>query len=227
MDDFALVGEGLTDFPVLENILIGYFKAQRAPVINWDHPNPQAQAAHGGWTLVLQYLRDKRFRDAFQLNRFVVVQVDTDITQEIGFDVPHHDEHGPLPVSELVNRVMQRLRDVIGEDDWAVFGERFIFAVAVDEIECWLLPLWFEGAHAAKVTGCLKTLGACEPLREQLKQQGFRWIRPEEKDTRSYDLASRGYRKVKALDEKGRRNPSLACFLEEMDRRKLELPPED
>lgn len=227
MDDFALVGEGPTDFPVLENILIGYFKPQRAPVINWDHPNPQAEAAHGGWTLLLQYLRDKRFRDAFQLNRFLVVQVDTDITQEIGFDVPHHDENGPLPVGELVNRVIQRLREEIGKPDWEVFGERFIFAIAVDEIECWVLPLWFEDAHAEKVTGCIGTLGACQSLRKELTQQKLRWIRPEEKVVRSYDLASRGYRKPKALHEKGRLNPSLAHFLEDLDRRKLVLPPED
>jgi hypothetical protein len=212
MHDFALVSEGPTDHAVLRNILIGYFKEQREPAIHREHPDPQAEAAYGGWTLLLHYLREKKFRQAFQLNKFLIVQVDTDITQEHGFDVPHHDDQGQVSTAELVHRVIQRLRKEIGEPDWEAYAGRFIFAIAVDEIECWVLPLWFDGAHAAKVTGCLKALGACEPLREQLKQQRFRWIRPEEKDARSYDLASRGYRKPKALHEKGRLNPSLAHF---------------
>jgi hypothetical protein len=94
-------------------------------------------------------------------------------------------------------------------------------------MECWVLPLWFSDAHAEKITGCVVALGSCQNLRQQLSQKRFRWIRPEEKDMRSYDEASRGYRKPRALYDQGRKNPSLAIFLNELDRRGLVLPPEE
>jgi hypothetical protein len=227
MHDFALVTEGATDHAILTNILLGYFREQREPAVNREHPDPQAEAASGGWTLLLQYLRDKKFRQAFQLNRFLIIQVDTDISQERGFDVPHQDENGPLSVVKLVENVIRRLRTEIGEPDLSTSAGRFIFAVAVHQIECWVLPLWFSDAHAEKITGCVATLGQCLSLRERLTQKGLRWIRAEEKDARSYDEASRGFRKTNILREEGRKNPSLALFLHDLDQRGLILPPEE
>jgi hypothetical protein len=227
MHDFALVTEGPTDHAILNNILLGYFKNQREPAVHREHPDPQAAAAFGGWTLLLQYLRDKKFRQAFQLNRFLIIQVDTDISQNQGFDVPHQDENGPLPVPKLVENVIERLRAAIGQPDLATYDGRFIFAVAVHQTECWVLPLWFSDARAEKITGCVAALGRCPTLREKLTQKRFRWIRAEEKDARSYDEASRGFRKTNTLHEKGRKNPSLALFLNDLDQRKLILPPEE
>jgi len=225
MQDFALVTEGPTDHTVIKNILIGYFKAQREPAINREHPDPQVKPPAGGWTLLFQYLRDKKFRQAFQLNQFLIIQVDTDVSEQVGFDVPHQDGKGPLPVATLVMSVIERLRREIGEPDLTTYSGRFIFAIAVHQIECWMLPLWFSDAKAEKITGCITTLGGCKELREKLKQQRFRWIRPEEKDTRYFE-ASRGFLKTNILNVQGRKNPSLALFLVDLDQRGLVLPPE-
>lgn len=225
MHDFALVTEGATDHAVLKNILIGFFKDQHEPAINREHPDPQID--EGGWTLVFQYLREKKYRQAFQLNRRLIIQVDTDVSEEIGFDVPHQDENGPLHMATLIQRVVARLRTVIGEEDWMTYSGRFIFAVAVHQTECWVLPLWFNDARAEKETGCITALGGCPDLRERLTQKGFRWIRPEEKKTSSYDEASRGYRKKAALQVEGRKNPSLALFLDDLNGRHLILEPEE
>jgi hypothetical protein len=227
MNDFALVTEGPTDHAILKNILLGYFKNQREPAINREHPDPQAAAASGGWTLLLQYLRDKKFRQAFQFNHYLIIQVDTDKSEDTGFDVPHQDENGPLRVPVLIERVIERLQREIGESDWATYAGRFIFAIAVHQIECWALPLWFSDAHAGKTTGCIAALGRCQNLRDKLKEKRFRWIRPEEKDFYSYDEASRGYRKTRLLHDQGRQNPSLAVFLDDLDRRGLKLPAQE
>jgi hypothetical protein len=227
MHDFALVTEGPTDHAILRNIMLGYFKNQREPAIHREHPDPQNEAAFGGWTLLLQYLRDKKFRQAFQWNRYLIIQVDTDRSEDSGFDVPHQGETGTLPLPTLVERVIERLRELIGEPDWTVYAGRFIFAIAVHQIECWVLPLWFSGARARKITGCIAALGGCPNLTKKLTQKNFRWIRAEEKDWRSYDEASRGYRKTRALHDQGRMNPSLAVFLDDLDRRRLILPPEE
>lgn len=227
MHDFALVAEGATDHAVLKNILLGYFRNQREPAINREHPDPRAEAEYGGWTLLFQYLHEKKFRQAFQFNQFLIIQVDTDVSEEVGFEVPHQNANGPLSTEALVECVIDRLCREIGEADLLTYDGRFIFAIAVHQIECWVLPLWFSDAKAEKVTGCITTLGACQNLREQLTQKRLRWIRAEEKDPRSYDEASRGFRKTHTLFTEGRKNPSLALFLEELDRRRLILPPED
>jgi hypothetical protein len=122
-------------------------------------------------------------------------------------------------------RVIERLRREIGEPDLTTYSGRFIFAIAVHQVECWMLPLWFSDAKAEKITGCITTLGGCKELREKLKQQRFRWIRPEEKDTRYFE-ASRGFLKTNILNVQGRKNPSLALFLVDLDQRGLVLPPE-
>lgn len=227
MHDFALVTEGPTDHAILNNILLGYFKRQREPAVHREHPDPQSEASFGGWTLLFKYLRDKKFRQAFQLNRFLIIHVDTDVSEERGFDVPHQNENGSLSVAKLVENVIERLRKEIGEQDLATYAGRFIFAIAVHQTECWVLPLWFSDAHARKTTGCVETLGHCLNLRERLKQKSLPWIRAEEKNARSYDEASRDFRKTDILHGPGRRNPSLALFLDDLDQRHLILPPEE
>lgn len=222
--DFALVTEGVTDHAILKNILLGYFKEQRDPEVHREHPNPQAEKRHGGWTLVIQYLRAKKYRQAFQFNRFIIVQVDTDVAEDPGFDVPKQGPNGPLPPGEFITAVIERLKSEIDQDDLVSYGERFIFAIGVEQLECWVLPLWFGDAKGEQTANCTSRLGGCPNLRNELSAKNFRWITPSEKDYFSYDIASRGYRKGSALLTAGRRNPSLSVFLDELDRRTIVLP---
>lgn len=223
MHDFALVSEGVTDQAILKNLLSGYFQRQREPVIHREHPDPQAQKPCGGWTLVLQYLREKKYQQAFQLNRYLIVQVDTDVAEDAGFDVPRQDHHGPLPIEEFIRRVAARLQYEIGAEDFARYGDRFLFAIGVEQLECWLLPLWFAGSGAEQTVNCTARIGRCAQLRDALDAKNYHWIRRERKEFLSFDLASQGYRKRVVLASNGPRNPSLAAFLEELDRRAIVL----
>src|SRR5437773_5622904 len=90
MGDFALVCEGVTDYAVLKNILIGCFQGQseQKPVINQVQPDVSLAAEewqqHGGWSQVLRYLENKLYRKAFQTNRYLLLQIDTDVAAEYG-----------------------------------------------------------------------------------------------------------------------------------------------
>jgi hypothetical protein len=223
MHDFALVTEGATDQTILENILIGFFKEQREPDVHRDHPDPQAAKHYGGWTLVLQYLREKRYQQAFQLNRWLIVQIDTDVAEDAGFDVPRQNEQGRLELADFVNNVVDRLKAEIGQEDFLFYNDRFIFAIGVEQLECWVLPLWFDDAKGEQTVSCTNRLGGNNQLRGALDAKNYRWIRKDEKDIRSYDLASREYKKPGPLLAKGRRNPSLKIFLEELTRRAIQL----
>jgi hypothetical protein len=178
----------------------------------------------GGWTLVLQYLSAKKFRQAFQLNRWLIVQVDADVAEDPGFDVPRQDEKGPLGLEDFVHNVAARLKAEIGQDDFAFYNDKFIFAIGVEQLECWILPLWFSGSDGEQTVNCTNRLGRCGQLRDELNKKNFRWIRKEEKKHESYDLASREYRRRGTLLDQGPRNPSLAVFLAELDRRAIQLP---
>ncbi len=225
MGDFVLVTEGVTDHTILKNVLIGYFKNQREPEINFDQPDVRRVPSHGGWTLVIQSLRERKYRQAFQFNQFVTVQIDTDVSGESGFGVPRQDVNGPMPVEEFIPRVIDRLKAEIAEEDLVRYSDRFIFAIGVDQLECWLLPLWFKDSKGKQTSNCTNRLGECPQLRDELnrKRPKLPWIRPEEKDQGSYDVASKGYKKRATLIADASKNPSLAFFIELLDQQNIIL----
>ncbi len=85
---------------------------------------------------------------------------------------------------------------------------RFLFAVCVREIECWLLPLWMTEDKKAKTTGCLDALNTA------LARQNQPTISREDKNDRCYRNAAAGYKKRKVLLEEGVKNESLRIFLD-------------
>ena len=227
LQDFALITEGVTDHAILSNVLVGYFKNQREPEINRLHPNPLADDEQGGWTVLLEFLRAKRFQPALRANRYLIVQVDTDVTEDPGFDVAKQDNDGPLSPEKLIAKVIERLRQEIGELDWSESGDRFIFAVGVEQMECWVLPIWYRDAKGKQTANCTKRLGDCSQLRDRLTAKKLRWIKKKQKDTNSYDVASEAYRHRSTLMREGPKNPSLKIFLDALEARQIVLPPVD
>lgn len=87
--DFAIIAEGITDQIVLKNVILGFFDEQEEPVVNFEQPlldatSQSTEYAHGGWTLVRQYFQERKFLQALQLNKYLVVHVDADIASDLG-----------------------------------------------------------------------------------------------------------------------------------------------
>lgn len=222
--DFALATEGVTDQAVLENILVGFFKdSQRVPSLTNDHPVRSKSKKYGGWTLLLKYLHNGDYKIAFQFSQYVIVHVDTDTADEPGFDVARHDAKGALPLEVFLGKVVERLKAEINEEDLKTYDGRFIFAVSVEQIECWMLPLWFDDANAERTGGCFERLGKSSRLRSELKKKKQAFF----KHPQLYQSLSFEYRKRNTLLEKGPRNPSLKIFLEALEARQIVLPPVD
>jgi hypothetical protein len=222
--DFALVGEGVTDHAVLKNILRGYLKGQpREPRFTARQPDRDATAdrewqQYGNWENVFRYLREGHHRDALQFNYYLVVQVDTDCSEHPNFGVSRRVGGRLLKVPVFVEQVVERIRREIGEADCKVYGNRLLFAVCVDSLECWLLPLWADQeVKQAKTTGCLETLN------HGLRKQNQPAINPSNKRAQPYEKASSGYRNRRELLSLGRRNPSLGLFLNSLDAGKITL----
>jgi hypothetical protein len=218
---FAIIAEGVTDQAVLENILLGYFGDDEGePVVNHVQPPRDAMAkgsgpAPGGWTLVFRSLRQGDHRKALQWNDYVVIHIDTDRCTDPGFDVSDRASDGQPPDPEtLIDQVRLRLVREMGHEFYEQHGARIVFAIAVDEIECWLLPLLYDGeaAKKAKITGCLE---AADWKLRRLKRPPLSTA--GNKSLASYEKVSREYTKRRKLMEHRGENPSLDTFVRNLE----------
>jgi hypothetical protein len=165
--DFGLACEGVTDQITIENILCGYFNYiddldEEITYIQpaFDETNKK-QSGYGGWQLLLQYLSMKRFRDDVLNHKYVIIQVDTDVSKDIGFDVPHVDCHNKeISTLELLNNVKNELitRIEIGDINfYKKYKNNIIFCIAVHSIECWILA-YYAPKKPPKIKNCSRSL---------------------------------------------------------------------
>ena len=165
--DFGLACEGVTDQITIENILCGYFDHidDLDEEITYLQPafdeTSKKQSGFGGWQLLLQYLSMKRFRDDVLNHKYVIIQVDTDVSKDIGFDVPHVDCHNKeVSILKLLNDVRNKLITRIEIGDINFYKEHknnIIFCIAVHSIECWILA-YYAPKKSPKIKNCSRGL---------------------------------------------------------------------
>ena len=214
MPSFALITEGITDQIIIANILYGFFDDPDLdinplqPLL--DETDSNRTISPGNWHKVLQYCSSEIFRGAFQLNDYLIIQIDTDVS--VLYGVSERDQAGnELSVDDLIARVKLVLINRIGLDFYEKFKTRIIFAIAVHSIECWLLPLFYDDTRKSKIKNCLESLN-----RELVKQKSFS-IDPNNKHHRYYERASDGYSKHKKLMTFYKSNPSLNTFIRSLE----------
>lgn len=216
MGDFAIVGEGITDQIVLKNVILGYFETRDAePLIVFEQPPLDTTGAAGlphppgGWTLVVHYLRDRSYLQALQLHRYVIVQIDTDIAHDLG--VARADG---LTDEQFIELIIGKLCSFIAPEDLAAVRDRLLFAIGLDEIECWLLPLVFDRSEKKlleKITGCLEAINHKLRISKELPLS----TPANGKDPKRYERVSAPLRQKKKLD-RAATNPGFVKFLEEL-----------
>lgn len=217
---FALITEGQTDQAVLDNILHGFFEEE----IEVHHIQPPEDATdhsrwdgHASWTLVKKYCELEEFGNAAQYNDYVVIQIDSDVCEKSGFDVPKTENGREVPTEELVEKIGIKIIEWIGEDIYNTFKNKIIFAICVHSLECWLLPIFFEN-NSPKST---RTKNCLDHLNRELRRQNLTAIPQESKDYRVYDRLSGKFSRKKHLEKLHSKNPSLKIFVESLQ----SLPP--
>jgi hypothetical protein len=224
---FGLICEGKTDHAVIKNILFGYFSdpdliikslqpdtdetTENAPKSKFENP-PES---FGNWYNVFDYCSSDRFFRAFDdKDVFIVVQIDTDCAHDKNYNVKTTDEQGiKLPVNEVVNNVKQKFEKLFiekfGNDFLDTNKHRILYAISVDEIECWLLPLHYVDNTKAATTNCLFKLN------QQLAKNNEKIIpKGKEGAVPTYRKISKLYMKNKVLMDKYPQNPSFKIFIE-------------
>jgi hypothetical protein len=210
---FGVIAEGPTDQTVIENILLGYFEDQEdGPDIRYIQPPRPLTEATAGWGHVFKSLERKDYEGALQYNDYLVIHIDTDVQEEPGFAVPRREGRKLLSVPDRVDRVIARLKLDIDAAFYQANAHRILFAIAVETIECWLLPLLYRDKKAAKTSGCLESANrALRKANQNALSAG------KDKFIRSYEEASSDYRKRKTLIELRKKNPSLELFIQQLD----------
>lgn len=220
---FAGITEGITDQIIIENILAGYFNPDVD--VNWLQPlrdttDANRSSNYGGWNQVFEYCRSEDFKEAFQFNEYIIIQIDTDVSEE-HYGVAHRDRDGELSPEKLIEDVVAKFKSSIGEDFYSQYEDKIIFAIAVHSTECWLLPLYYTDGKKAKIKNCLTTLN--QALQ---KKEGFT-IDPNNKKTEYYRDISRKYWKRKMLSNCYKENPSFKIFIEAVEKRNITIEVEE
>ncbi|MCB9744294.1 MAG: hypothetical protein H6740_16975 [Alphaproteobacteria bacterium] len=222
MLEIGIFAEGRTDQVVIREIIRGVFAGGEEPEIKFLFPQDAPPDEHGAfppgsWTVLFRHLADGHHRLALQTNDYIVIHVDTDVSDHVGFDVPHQED-----VGAMISAVHARLIEIMGGQElFSRVEDRVIFAIAVDEVECWLLPLLFPSSKATRS----KTTGCFEAADRALRTKGEpRLKKGDGKDLRGYERLAKAYRKQKTLMRLRGHNPSLEVFISLLEGKRAAEP---
>ena len=232
MKTFGIISEGPTDQAVVENIVIGFFNNEDDIRINFLQPlrdatDEQATKKFGGWYKVFEYCGSQYFIDAFEQNDYLVIQIDTDRSEELNYDVKQSTQDGTkLTPAELIEAVIAKFEAVftntLGGEKFDLVRHRIIYAVCVNEIECWLLPLYFDDKTKQATNNCTHKLNP-----KITEKFGF-YIDANNKSNMvsQYGKMSKDFLKHKILTQKHSQNISLQIFIQKLAEKGINLTAE-
>jgi hypothetical protein len=212
MRRFLFIGEGLTDFKVLKNLFVGFFKDKN---LSFYRLLPKDKEPVG-WGNVLNYLSTDEFKGAFDVADHIVIQIDTDRCEDWNEGLNHiGDDTDKL--GDFVQEVIAALIRRIGFDFYTQNKDKILFAISAHDIECWLLPfIADQPAHQSKMVGCVNAV-------ERIAQKkGFSIHQKNYEDGKHYEDFSQGMKNHNILMHKYSSNPSLKIFIDSL---KTAFPP--
>ena len=222
----GIIAEGKSDLAVIINILKGYLGIDRSdiqplvPELDYDETDLSKMRVEqfSNWTIVKKRCREgfvvKHFFEGIDDQRFLVIHIDTAERLEVGFEVA---EPRKEDISEYVSRVREavilKLKEWLGEN----FYERTAFAVAVEETEAWVIPVFehriietgFSPNPKEKLAGLLNRPNA-------MNDKDRRRLFQMDEYNKFLEL-SKDLRKGKDLIKYAERNESLKLFCIELD----------
>lgn len=227
----GVIAEGRSDQAVIANILKGKLGIDRAlitfiqPEFYYDETDLQsagyqqmARNEFGGWVLVKNCCTEKsrieEFINVFEEDRIVVIQIDTAEAHLEGYEVEKPDKNDPSYSSTLRQNVIAKISGWLEGQ----FAQHLYYAVTIEEIEAWLLPILGErSAETAKFS---------DPKDKFQKLINTRLSDKERKkffQDATFDRylkVSKDFRNRKSLEKYCQQNESLLLFcqsLEEVD----------
>ena len=180
MASIALICEGASEVKMLTYIVIRYLGDEI--VVNAIQPaltQKGRQANEGGWLEVLNHCNDETINAVFATNDYLVIQIDTDACTQANYNVNVYDENNRKVADDILyERVKNRLLKDLTTEIQTKYAHRILFAICINETECWLLPLYYENdvKKRCATTNCIYILN------QRLQTEGM-GIPDKEKNT--------------------------------------------
>ena len=132
----GIVSEGVSDFFILKHIVERYLKEKDVYTIPLKPKvtSKNKQEGFGTWQGVFDYIKgdDNLIVEAVKEGcEYVVVQIDTDVSSQYGV------ENNPGDVQAFWTAIKDKLTGSVHPD---FPKDKLIFAICIQEIECWLIP---------------------------------------------------------------------------------------
>ena len=206
---FALITEGITDYLIIKQILINYFKEEDI-IINQIQPQIDAtdrQTTGGGWTEVINYCENEIIDEIILWNDFLIIQIDTDIGDEPKINLQMHNKS----VEEIYEGMTSKLLSFISQNTNEI--EKIIFAIGIHQIECWLVGIIDSRHDKSNVQNCLQRLNNAISKRKE-----YKIIPPKKKENskETYVLLTSKLKKKKNITNISKKNYGFEKFVEQL-----------
>ena len=162
MASVALICEGASEIKMLNYIISRYLGDEVdvnaiQPTLNLKGK----QDTEGGWLEVLNHCNDEVVNNVFAANDYLVIQIDTDACSQVNYDVDIYDDNYMKVADEILyEHVKNRLLMNVSKGVQARYKDKILFAICINETECWLLPLYYENDAKKRcaTTNCIYIL---------------------------------------------------------------------
>lgn len=223
MASIALICEGASEVKMLTYVVTRYLGDEI--VVNAIQPALNSngrQANAGGWLEVLNHCNDETINAAFATNDYLVIQIDTDACAQVNYDVNIYDDNNRKVADDvLYERVRSRLLKDLSAGVQTKYADRILFAICINETECWLLPLYYENDAKKRcaTTNCIYILN------QKLQTEG---LGIPEKDKNSSEAVQVYNKVLKQLKRKdipriAQYNYGFQKFVVQMDKIKTDI----
>lgn len=212
----GIVCEGISDYRILQHITERYLRDQDVYTIPLKPKETKqgAQDGFGSWQGVLEYIKgdDQMIVEAVKEGcRYIIVHIDTDVREQYGVSVDFTSQE---ELYESVKAML--LRHLHPEFD----SDMLIFAIAIHETECWLIPfISEERKECAKTDSCVNTVNRLLKGKGSIDKDN----KNAEKVRPIYQNILKQKKKAKDIKAASRYNYGFACFIDTLDRIKAHL----
>ena len=223
----GIIAEGFADVNVIKAVvkkLLGYDGADMyvlRPEEAFDETDLQAMN-FSNWELVFESCKDECLMSAFfgtlEGEAMLIVHVDTAERGLKGYEINQPQRTKAVDYAEYTEQlrisVMQKVNEIIPE----IYRERIIYAIAVEETDAWLIPL-FEN----KVRDTASHVRAKETLAQLIGADKKRAKVYVDTKHKSLDYVKLGKELAKDLKNCRKRNKSLDLFCMDLESRKEQM----
>jgi hypothetical protein len=223
----GIIAEGHSDRAVITNILKGlldinktdikYIRPQDPDEIDETDLSQMQAEEFSNWTIVKQECIDRAkiqdFFDGIENNKFIIIHLDTDTRFEQGYEVSEPPkENTPIYFASLRENVKRKINEWLEN----TFIEKLVYAIAIEEIDAWVLTIYTRSEETGVFPNAkerlLREINRPNTFSDKERKKLFQLDTFQRYHSLSYD-----FRKPKKLAQLVNQNLSLKLFCEDLE----------